>query len=178
MIEEIANLKNQKCLISIRREKIDDARIQGFVLGFSEDLILIHYVSDFRLDGLMILRVNDISEIGSDKTDQLQTEILKANGICSQVNFDREYNFSDWHSIFSTLASEFPLITIEDEGEYPILMIGKLRSVGKESVKIHEFTGAARWLDDISEMYFEDISSFQASNHYANVYQQYFKCQP
>ncbi len=126
----------------------------------------------------MVLRVKDIREIESDKTDQLQTKILKASGIYSQVNFGRKYVISGWKSVFTTLATEYPLITIEDESEYQILMIGKLDSVCQESVKIHEFTGAARWLDDISEMYFEDISSFQVGNHYANVYQQYFESLP
>lgn len=174
-MEEIANLKNERNLISIRRENIDTARIQGFVLGFSKDLILIHYVSDFRLDGLMILRIADISEIGSDKTDFLQTEILKANGTYSEVNFDQEFDLTSWSTVFSKIARNYPLLTIEDDGDYPILMLGKLDAIGEESVMIHEFTGAGRWLDDISEMYYEDISSCQLGNHYANVYQQYFE---
>lgn len=178
MIEDLAKLINHRRLISIRRESIDNARIQGLLLGFSKELVLINYVADFRLDGFMVLRLKDISEIGSDKTDELQTEILKANNIYSQVDFEKDYVFSGWHSVFTTIAVEYQLITIEDEGEYPILMMGKIDNVGSESIKIHEFTGAARWQDEISEMYYDDLSSFQAGNHYTNVYQQYFDRQP
>jgi len=126
----------------------------------------------------MVLRVEDISEIGSDKTDVSQTDILKANDIYDKVNFEASYEISDWSSIFLTIAVSHPIITIEDEGECPSLMMGTLKSVKDDSVKIHEFTGAARWLDEESEMYYEDITSFQVGNHYTNVYQKYFEDQP
>ncbi len=177
MKEKISTLKKQKCLVSIRRKKINNDRIQGFILDFSKNLILIQHVSNFHLDGLTILRVMDISNIESNKTDQVQTEILKANGVFAQVNFDREYKLTNWRSVFSTLASEYPLITIEDEGDCPILMVGQLKNIREKSVKIHEFTSSGRWLGDISEMNYKAINSFRVGNHYANMYQKYFESQ-
>lgn len=179
MIEEISKLKKKRFLISIRREKIDNAKIQGFILAYSNELILIQYVSDFRLDGLLVLRLRDITDICSDKTNQFQISILKDEGIYSKIDFEKNYSINNWHSLFSTMVSEQDIITIEDENtDYPILMIGKLQKVNAESVVIHEFTGAARWLDEASEMFFEDISSLQIGNHYANMYQKYLGQRP
>lgn len=177
MFEDIARFEKERCLVSIRRSEIDSAKIQGFILEYSEDLLLLQYISDFRIDGLLVLRVSDITEILCDKTNRLQMKILINEGIFEKVDFKTNYNLSGWSSVFSGIAPEFELITIEDE-PYSIIMIGKLEQVKEESVVIHEFTGAARWLEDMSEMYFEDISSFQVGNHYAAMYQRYFQVQP
>ena len=80
MTEHLSKLKEGRNLISIRRGNIDGHKIQGFLLDYSEELILINYVYDFILDGLMVLRRSDISEIKTDKTALLQTQILKEIG--------------------------------------------------------------------------------------------------
>ena len=68
-------------LVSIERENIDGNKIQGFLLGESDEYVLISYVYDFHLDGLMVLRKMDISLVETTKTDKLQTLLLKDEGI-------------------------------------------------------------------------------------------------
>ncbi len=176
MTKHLSNLKEARNLISIRREEIGDRRIQAFLLDYSKELILIKYVYDFLLDGLMVLRQSDISEIKSDKTDFLQTQILKDEGIYSKIDFHAKCDLSNWNSVFSTLGSSHRLITIEDENpEYPLFYLGEIREIGAESVSILGFSGAANWDDEVSEIYYEDISCVQLGNNYANVYERYFE---
>ena len=44
---------HERDLISVRREDIDDAAIQGFVLARSRELLVLQYISDFHLEGLV-----------------------------------------------------------------------------------------------------------------------------
>jgi hypothetical protein len=44
MKHRLAKFLENKKLVSIRRSKIDDHSIQGFVLGFSDDLVILQYV--------------------------------------------------------------------------------------------------------------------------------------
>jgi len=176
MIEHLSKLKEDRNLISIRREKIDDRRTQAFLINYSNELILIKYVYDFILDGLMVLRCSDISEIKSDKTDLLQTQILKDEGTYSDVDFHTKCDLSSWRSAFSSLAPLNRFITVEDENpEYPLFYLGEVRDIGIESVSILGFSGAANWDDETSEIYYEDISCVQTGNNYANVYERYFE---
>jgi hypothetical protein len=89
MKKNLSKLKAGRSLMSIRREEIDGNRIQEFILGHSKELVLINYVYDFKLDGLMVLRLSDITDICSDNTDIFQTQILKEDGLYSKVDFNK-----------------------------------------------------------------------------------------
>lgn len=174
MFKRLAKFKKNRCLVSIRRENINDLMIQGFILGYSDDLILLQYVYDFTLDGLMVLRLCDITDIHSYKKDVVQTEMLKKEGVYSDVDFTKKYSIDDWEVVFSTIGKEYGFCIIEDENpDYPVFLLGELRSIGKKSVSILGFSGAASWDDGVTEMNYSDISSFQVGNNYATVYERH-----
>ena len=176
MTDHLSKLKECRNLVSIRREEIDDRRIQAFLLDYSEELVLIKYVYDFVIDGFMVLRQSDISDIKSDKTDLLQTQLLKDEGIYAGVDFCIECDLTCWNKVFSTIGSFSRFITIEDENpEYPLFYLGEILKIGVESVSILGFNGTANWDDDISEIYYENISCVQIGNNYANIYERYFE---
>jgi len=175
MIEDLAKLKEAKNLVSIRRENIDSQRIQGLLVDFSNDLVLIHYVFDFIFDGQMILRRSDLSEIKSDKTDLLQTQLLKDDGIYSSFEFELNMDLTSWQTVFSTLNSQCRFVTLEDENSNdPSFYLGEVKNVGSKSVSILEFSGAANWRDENSAINYEDISCLQLNTNYAITYERYF----
>ncbi|WHI48412.1 hypothetical protein [Microbulbifer sp. VAAF005] len=176
MDEELNKLKEEKNLVTIKREAIDGHKIQGFVLAHSKELVLIQYVYDFNLDGLMVLRLSDVSSIESTKTDLFQTQIFKDEGLYSRIDFSKEYDVTNWYTVLSTIGRENGFFIIEDEDpEYPIFLLGELRIIGEDSVSMLGFSGAANWDDEYSEMSYEDISSFQVGNKYSNMYKRYFE---
>jgi len=83
----IKKYKKDRTLVSISRTEIDSNKIQGVILGYSKKLVLLNYIYDFRLDGLMILNRDYISKIGVSKTDKFQKELLIKEGIFERINF-------------------------------------------------------------------------------------------
>lgn len=71
--EQLESLLSAKNLVTIIRDNLNTANLHGFILAYSPDFLLIQYVYDFRIDGLMVLRRKDISEIKTSKTDEFQT---------------------------------------------------------------------------------------------------------
>lgn len=179
MKKRLSKLKAAKSLVSIRRDEIDDNRIQGFILDYSKELILIQYVYDFNLDGLMVLRLSDITDITSDKTDDFQTQILKEEGIYSKGFFKQKYNLTDWKSVFTNIASEHRFVITEDETpeniDTPSFILGEVVKIGNKSVTLHGFTGICRWHEKPTKMSFKNISSLQVGNNYAETYERYFE---
>lgn len=172
----LSKLKENQTLVSIQREAIDENKTQGFILAFSKRLILIQYISDFRLDGLMVLRRSDISCIESTETDLFQTQILKEEGLFSQIKFTGEYLVEDWPAVFSTIVKESVFIILENEAaSFPVFLIGKIQDIGDSSVSVLCFDGEANWDDELTEMNFDDISAFQAGDNYSLTYQNYFQ---
>lgn len=173
--ENLAKIKKDRNLVSIRRAEIDDARLQAFLIDYSETLVLVHYVYDFNLDGLMLLRCADISCIQSDKTDLFQTQMLKEEGLYEQVDFDISCDLSSWSLALSTLGALNRIITIDDENpKAPVFYIGKVIDIGTESVSIKGFSGAGNWNRHTSGIHYDYISCIQMGNHYSSAYERYF----
>jgi len=174
----LLNFQDKKELVSIRRDGIDENRIQGFVLSFSDELVLLQYVYDFNLDGLMVLRLSDITKIESDKTDVFQTQILKDEGLYSQIDFEKKYDVNNWHTVFSSIGSKPGLVIVENETQSDssdeTFILGKIDKIDQDSVSILGFSGAANWYEESSKMRYKDISSAQVNNKYMNMYQRYF----
>jgi hypothetical protein len=173
---DLDKFKESKTQISISREGIDNFRIRGFLLGYSKKLILIHYVSDIRLDGLMILPLKDITDIQQDKTDVFQTQMLKDDGIFREIDFQKEYKFSNWRSLLKSIGTPNLIVSVEDEtSDFPLHFFGYLRKIKKHSMSLKSFTGAGNWHKGKTVMYYEDITAMQFGSNYINTYARYFQ---
>lgn len=168
--------RQQRALVSFRRAEIDEFKIQGFVVGVSEQLTLVQYVYDFNLDGLMVLRTSDISEVTRNATDEFQQSLLHSEGLLARVPFDHPLDLSSWPSAIGGLCKDFPLLILERELlEDPDLAIGRILRVGDDEVQLKYFTGAGRWLDEPESLRYSDITCCQAGTNYINVYQRFFE---
>ena len=141
----------ERSLVSVHRDGVDPNNIQGFILGCSEKLVLLQYVYDFRLDGLMVLRTEDISEMKRTKTDEFQQSLLVAEGALSHIPFDYSIDLTSWRRAISGLRSDFSLLIMECElTKEPAFALGEILEVGDEEVVMRTFSGTANWDEDTS----------------------------
>ena len=164
-----------KELVSIKRETIDKNKIQGFVLDESKKLILIQYVYDFNLDGLMVLRKDDISSIETTDTDKFQTSLLKEEKILDKISFEHNYELKSWKSFFkSAMKSHQYFIIEEEEYEEPEFNIGQVLELKDDEIALKYFTGIARWIEEPVIIKYSDITCIQVETNYLSFYQRYF----
>jgi hypothetical protein len=167
-------MREQK-LVSIRRHKIDPNSIQGFILALSDELVLLQYVYDFNLDGLMVLRLSDISEIKCSATDEFQKQLLIDEQLFNKINFSSKFTVENWKTTLTQLSSHYDYCILEDEEpEEPIFLIGKIQKIGKTDVSLTYFSGTGNRDEKPSKLPFKKISSYQVNTNYLNVYQRYF----
>lgn len=178
-MSDLNKLQQNRALVSIYREHINDTPIQGFILAHSKKLILIQYVYDFNLDGIMVLQRSDVTNIESDESGMFQTQLLKDEGLYTQVDFIKTYDVKNWKTVLASFESTHQFITLEDENsEEYVFMIGKMTKLGRKKVSVHEFLCTGTWKEEVSKMSYKYITSFRAGNNYPNVYANYFKQNP
>ena len=142
----INKLKRSKKLISLGRDRIDPNRIQGFILDASKELLLIQYVYDFKLDGLMMLRREDVTKLECTKTDTFQKAILKRLNLFKKIDFSPEYDMGSWHSFLQDAVRKHTYFIFEEELEKePVFTIGKIEKLKRKRVVVRHFSGTARW---------------------------------
>jgi hypothetical protein len=172
--DNIERLIADRALISIRRKRVDARSIQAFPLAVSQRLVLLQYVYDFHIDGFMLLRLRDISDLKIGDTNIFQRRLLQEEGVLDQVKF----GFSAPMESFPDFLRSLPpteLVIIESElTDPPQMNIGTVASVDSRSVAINYMTGIARREETPRKMSVRDITSCQIRTNYISFYQRHF----
>lgn len=162
-------------LVSIRRANIDGFSIQGFLLDFSDTLILLQYVYDFRLDGYMVLRRRDISKLNASATDRFQKALLRAEGILDEIDFSFRAPIQSFDAFLVSRPSE-EIAIIEDEiHKSAKFLIGTVARVDEGVVWVNHFSGVARLAKPLEKIRIDRITSCQIRTNYTLFYQRHFE---
>jgi len=174
---QFKEFRKHRDLVSIRRAGVDDHSIQGFILDFSDDLVLLHHVYDFHSDGLLLLRCADITSCEAGATNRFQRDLLRTEGILDQVDFHYRAPIRSYSSFLHSLPA-WEIVIVEDElSSEPEFLIGTVHSVDDWSASIRFFSGAAVWDDEPREIPIERISSCQVRTNYTAFYTRHFQRQ-
>lgn len=172
---QLAQLKKDKALVSVSRELIDPNSIQGVILDYSDTLVLLQNVSDFILDGLMLVRRADITDIECTETDAFQKQLLVREGVFDHIDFNANYKLQTWKDFASNASKQHSYFIFEIEDfEESEFYIGKIEAIRDNAITFKQFNGIAEWDAETSVLEFDKITSCQISNNYLNVYERYF----
>lgn len=175
MNQTLAKHMRQRDLVSIRRDAIDDHPLQAFVLDVSDRLVALQYVCDFRLDGLMFLRVEDITSVKCSATDTFQKGLLEHEGVLECVPFGAGFELKSWSALLAQLVGTFPILILEREFvPAEPLFIGSILKVRKSGVLGRYFSGAANWATRPERLKFKDITCCQVETNYIEFYRRHF----
>lgn len=165
----------RRTLVSISRAEIDSLSIQGCILACSEALVLLQYVFDFRLDGFMLLRRKDITELKSGKTNRFQQYLLESEGLWDQVDFTFRAPIESYKSFLAALSPN-EIVIVEDEVAEPQqFLIGTVSRVAGDSVTINHFTGTGRLVEPKETISLARVTSCQTRTNYIKAYQRHFE---
>lgn len=163
-------------LISIRRRDVVEYGIQGFLVGLSESLLALEYVYDFQVDGLMVLRRSDITEVRRTGTDVFQERLLKKEGIGPGLQLTAPLQLEGWRSAIEQLAPSFQLMILERElGPAPEFAIGRVLGASAAQVEFQTFSGVAKWVERPVRLKYSQLTSLQVNTRYLNFYQRHFE---
>lgn len=164
-------------LVSITRASIDPNSIQGFVVGLSENLVALEYVYDFQVDGLLVLRRSDITEVRRSKTDEFQQSLLEQEGIVGGAQTpEQPLPLESWQTAITYLSALFPIMILERElGPEPTFSIGRALKTTAAQVEFRPFSGTAKWYTKTERLKYVHLTSLQVNTRYANFYQRHFE---
>ena len=172
--QSLKRFRDDQALVSIRRDGCDDRKIQAFVIHFSDSLVLLQYIYDFHVDGILLLRIADITDIETTATDEFQRQLLIKEGEFEKIDFGYRPPIGSY-DVFLRSLPESEIIILEDEAaDDPEFIIGRLTAVDGDEASVRFFTGAANWEDDPSVIEIGRITSCQTKTNYINFYARHF----
>jgi hypothetical protein len=163
-------------LVSLRRSRIDDHGMQGYVLDVSKELVALQYVYDFNLDGLRLVRRKDITEVRRTQSEEFQQGLLIEEGLESLVPFGVKFDLENWQSVIEQLSPVCPVLIFEDERRsHRQFEIGRVEKITASRVKVRGFSVDASWAKKPTTIPYGALTLIQANNNYINTYQRHFE---
>jgi hypothetical protein len=174
-MHKLSEHQTDHSLVSIYRDLIDGQSTDGYVLAFSDQLVVLQYVYDFHLDGLKVLRVADISEVDSSDTNDFQKQLMIKEGLEQQVPFGMTLDAADWPTVLAQLSATYPMMIIEcEDSDENSFVIGRVIRILDDSVEMLGFAGNGTWDEESVTLAFEDITCCQVGSNYLKVYERHF----
>lgn len=138
-----------------------------FILGLKED--------DFIVDGFEIRKMGNLLEV--ELRDDGCVEINKNNKILDNIQ-KPNINLKSWFDIFNSLKNLYEIIIVECEEIDPVdseFIIGKITKINKEYIKFRGFDIYGNWYNEITTIYYDDITSVTFNSRYCNEWKKYLK---
>jgi hypothetical protein len=145
--KQLDGLLKTQAKVRVMRKFEDTNYRYGFVIGLSYDWLLLRQYHDFHLDGYVALRIQDISEVRSGRSEQHWEKMLTAEGLLDKTVPE----YISLHHITTLIKS------LQERGQNIIIRceelsntgaefcIGKVISVEDNHVSFACFDGAGIW---------------------------------
>ena len=169
----IRDYRDQRALVGVERDDLDGNPLHGFILDFNDEWIALQKEYDFRIDGIVLVRRADITALRNSKTHKFQKQLLIDEGWFEQIDFD----FMIPHGGVSELLAELPadrIVTLEDEREEGMFLIGPVLEVKDGVVSVRFFSGDAQWDSEPLTIKLTSITMIAFSSSYTSAYERYF----
>lgn len=172
--KQLDQLISQRDLIAISRAEFDSNKTQGFPLAYSRQLLLLRYVHDFYLDGLLLVRRSDITDFHCRETDKFQRELLNTEHKLKDGVFRCDLTIEDFTSFTKGLGSKQIVIIENESRDASQFFIGLVAAADSESVHVQEFSGTGKWEDEATRIPIDEITCCQIDTNYINFYSRHF----
>ena len=163
-------------VVTIRREEVDPHALYGFVLGYTDDLLLIAREYDFFLDGWMVLNRRAISELQSTKSNAYCKKILKQEGLLGDLSPGFDVDLSSYQGLFQSLRRQRIFVIVESESldeDDETFLIGPIGRITQRRVVVRYFDGCGKWTDDTRTIDYSNITAVQFGGNYIRLHQKY-----
>ena len=154
-----------KNLFQVKRRPQGVGRLTGFVMAWSESLVLFHQLDDnvFCLNGYSVINADDVSDYRVfDRDDYWQRRAVSLHKLKPVI--PNEVSVTNWRELFGSVASHFPLVTLHTERRNPdVCYVGQVLKVSEATLTVRDLDCNCEWqkprrlkLTDITRVEFGD----------------------
>lgn len=168
---------DNKMLLRVERDNaFDKEAVMGFPLCMSKDLILMSYIVDFHDEGYVILRLSDIADAYSLKTDVFYEKMCSEEGL-KDIAFEQNIlkSIVDIKDVLNQLIGYVGFISVSCDflNSELCFSIGRIVSVESEVIYFKHFGPDGVWEDNQRKIPIEQITSVAFGDNYSKVYFKY-----
>lgn len=143
-LRNLSSYVGQDVILRINRKPIDNYLLDGFLVGMSENLLLLHIVNGdtLTLDGYTAVRLSDIKSFSIDENFAVRALRLLNRRPVIPVGMD----LTDWPTFLPCIQQHYPLTMIQVEKKRPRCgYIGKVVRQTSQYVSLEKVNTKGEW---------------------------------
>ena len=98
-----------------------DLLIHGYIIGYSDDFILLHENDDFVFNGYSVLPIDQIKKIRFNNYDKYFHQIITWEGLIDKIGINYAVDLTNWTSVFNSIKAQKLNVIVECEDPYFIV---------------------------------------------------------
>ncbi len=169
--------------IRVTRSFWKEELMNGYLMGLSEELGVIHCFDDFEPDGYTIFRLRDVVEIRSSAFERHWDRMLLGEGLLSGLEVNLSVDLTDIKSAVHSIDSNHQFMIVEVENNdapdgWDSYSIGQVAAFSDDELIFDDFDGRGRWDDVPSYLLWKSISLIHFKTPYINTFRKYLTGTP
>ena len=176
MMKKLAEYAGTRKKVRLTRNRPSATQLNGYILGVSDALVLMHPFDDFEPDGYAVIRVGDITHLRRCPYEQWWDHMLQGEGLLDGLNKPPQIDLSDMRSAVLGIASRYDqmIVHCEDaEENVQDFYLGKLIGAEGNAVKFLGYDGLGYWAETPDEIPIADITMLEFDTPYIRIFSKY-----
>lgn len=166
--------KKQRVQLTRRVSKGNTKISNGYILGFSDDLLLLHASDDFKIDGYEIIPIAQIKKVRFNKSDEYFDKMMKWEKEFEKVGISYVVDLTNWKSAFESLKQKSLNVIVQcEQPELGIFVMGKIEKAEKNIIKVFDFDTEGYFDQSPTLIKYKYMTRLAFDTQYLNVFSKY-----
>lgn len=178
MHDRIKDFYENPKLVRITRKVGEDwdELSSGYIVDFSNELIVLQECGDFELQGFSILPIKDFTKIRFNNNDKYYDKIMSLENQKKNIGIKTKLDITDWKTALKSLRKNKKNIAIECESpEIATFTIGPIKRINNKSVSIHNFDASGFFDEKPTKIKLKNITKILFDDRYIDVFSKYLR---
>lgn len=170
--KKLATLIEHRHAVTIYRDTTPfDDQLSGYLMGYSNDLLLIACYNDFLPTGYKIVPIRDVTDYQYAPEDQFAEFVMKKENLISPPP-SCEIDLLSWKAALESLRAGNEEIIVENE-RAELFAIGQILEVDEDKFSLAPRDGVGKWVKMKLDIAWEDLTSVSFGCNYIGRLVQY-----
>lgn len=140
----LERMMEREHFVTLDRKPLDPFDVEGFVVGVSDRLVLVHVVhgNSLEFNGYTAVRVKDLQSVTTTRTFIPRALKLLDRRPIPPTGID----LTNWSTLLATAAAHFPLVWLEMDWQRPGRgYVGRFEKLTRRAVHLRDAEPKGRW---------------------------------
>ena len=169
---------NTRRRIRITRRRPSTPYLNGYLVGLSSSLGMMHCFSDFLPDGFTIFRLKDMVSIRCSEYEINFDRMLQQENLLAGLERKHSIDLKSMETALLSTARQAGIFTVECEElekDFSDFFVGKLVSLANGRLTFDNFNPLGRWDDKSHHIQEDDITLVHFDSHYVSIFSKYLR---